>query len=95
MCGVSGLKLPPSALRRDQKMNTISLTVTKGVIDHLGSGDRAQRQLAIRHVSDQFRSALTAQEDNPVYICLGGYLNLAVGDTGAIWRTHDAESGGV
>ena len=74
-------------------MNTISLTVTKRVINHLASGDFSQRQVAIRHASDQLRSAFaTARKDRPIHICLGGYVNLVVGDTGAIWRSHNARN---
>jgi hypothetical protein len=75
-------------------MNTISLAVTKKVVSYLAENpDVRERQIAIKDVSPEIRSALdTATKDNRVSILLGVRINLVVGDTHAIWRSHNMDN---
>ncbi len=69
-------------------MSEISLVVTKGVSErcHLVN----QRQIAYRDPSDDIRSDLEkADGANRLTLTLGGFVRLQVGDTGAIWRSHN------
>lgn len=72
-------------------MNTISLTVTAKSAAYLaGQPGAAGRQLAIKDASPNIRAALDkATKDNVVKILLGQRLTLVVGDTHAIWRSHN------
>ena len=71
----------------------ISLTVTSGVLAHAGAGRESQRQIAYTQPSPDVAAALrAASASNRVRIRLGGRVILTVGDTGAIWRAHNADA---
>lgn len=74
-------------------MNTISLAVTKKVASYLADNpDIRERQIAIKDASTDIRMALdTATKDNRVSMLLGVRINLVVGDTHAIWRSHNTD----
>ena len=74
-------------------MAEISLTVTKGVLAHAGAGRESQRQIAYTQASSDVDAALRgASASSRVRIRLGGLVILTVGDTGAIWRAHNADA---
>jgi len=72
-------------------MNTISLAVTKKVATYLAANpDVRERQIAIKDASPEIRASLDkATKTSPVTIRLGQRINLIVGDTHAIWRSHN------
>jgi len=74
-------------------MNTITLTVTKKSFDYVKEiGNISGRQLAIKGASPEIRAVINkSNKTNPATICLGEYLTLIVGNTGAIWRSHNKE----
>lgn len=73
-------------------MNTISITVTQKVIDHLKlQPSRNQRQIAIQSASSDISTALaSATKDHQIALLVGNRIKLSVGDTAAIWRSHNA-----
>ena len=72
-------------------MNTISLTVTKKVASYLAvNPDLRERQIAIKDASPEIRASLDkATKTSPVNIRLGQRITRIVGDTHAIWRSHN------
>jgi hypothetical protein len=71
----------------------ILLTVTSGVLAHAGAGRESQRQIAYTQPSSEVAVALrAATASSRVRVRLGGLVILAVGDTGAIWRAHNADA---
>lgn len=73
-------------------MPHIILTVTNGVIQQVESGHPYQRQLAVQGASQDLRSLIdTASSANRLPIAICGVFELSIGDTGAIWGSHQAE----
>jgi hypothetical protein len=73
-------------------MGQISLVVTSKVHQRDAPGTLDERQIAYRSASADLAPTLTkASADGRVTIRLGGFLELSVGDTGAIWRAHNPE----
>lgn len=73
-------------------MGQISLIVTSRVHQRDAPGTLDERQIAYRHPSPDLASMLSkANAHVRVTIRLGGFLELSVGDTGAIWRAHNPE----
>jgi len=71
----------------------ISLTVTSGVLAHAGAGRESLRQIAYTQPTSDVAAALrAAPASSRVRIRLGGPVILTVGDTGAIWRAHNADA---
>jgi hypothetical protein len=73
-------------------MNTISITVTQNVIDHLKLlHTQNQRQIAIQGASSAISTALaSATKDHQIALLVGNRIKLSAGDTAAIWRSHNA-----
>jgi hypothetical protein len=72
-------------------MAEISLVVTRAVLDHVGSGNLAQRQIALRAPSPDIRARVSGLARlQRRYLRLGGCITLVAGDPGAIWRAHNA-----
>lgn len=70
-------------------MQEIELKVTSGVIRHfLAQNPRDWSQAQIAIVNPPFR----ANARNRVEIRLGGIISLLVGDTHAIWHSHNVAS---
>lgn len=70
-------------------MGQISIRVTRKVHEQDSTAELHQRQIAFRAASPELDSSLRlASKQNRLAIQLGGFMTLAVGDTGAIWRTH-------
>lgn len=68
-------------------METITLKVTSGVLNHANNSKQwNQTQIAI--VKPKFK----ANAASPVNISIGGVINLVVGDTHAIWHSHNNDS---
>lgn len=68
-------------------MAQISLVVTRAV----ERSEVDQRQIAYRSPSTDIAPSLqAANRKTRVTIRLGGFLDLVVGDTGAIWRAHNS-----
>lgn len=73
-------------------MSHITLTVTDRVIQQVQAGHGFQRQLAVQGASPDLRALIdTATGDNRVLVAVGGEFELSVGDTGAIWGSHQAQ----
>jgi hypothetical protein len=74
-------------------MPHITLTVTDRVIQQVQAGRHFQRQLAVQGASPDLRALIdTATGDNRVLVAIGGgELELSVGDTSAIWASHQAQ----
>ncbi|MFN3653584.1 MAG: hypothetical protein ACK47B_28735 [Armatimonadota bacterium] len=73
-------------------MSTVTLVVTQAVVNHAQAGNLNQRQIAIRNPSPEVRAALShASAGNRLQLSLGGYVDLVVGDPGAIWLSHQRE----
>jgi hypothetical protein len=73
-------------------MGEISLVVTSKVRQRDTSETAGERQIAYRSPSPEIAPTLTkANANRRVTIRLGGFLDLSVGDTGAIWRAHNPE----
>jgi hypothetical protein len=71
-------------------MDTISLSVSQKVLDQVAKQRESQKQLAIRDCSPGIKHLLSqASRHKRTPIRLGGCVNLMVGDTGAIWRSHN------
>lgn len=72
-------------------MNTLVLTVTHKVLDHLKlQTDRCQRQIAIQEASPEIRTALfSATKDKRILLLLGNRIPFIAGDTAALWRSHN------
>ena len=71
-------------------MPTISLVVTERVISHVGSGRHGERQIAMRNPSSDIADAFSElSASNRRELVLGGCVSLAVGDTNAIWPSHN------
>lgn len=75
-------------------MNTINIAVTKKTVAYLADKpDNNQRQIAIQDASPGLRKALNhANKNTPVTIRLAGRITLIVGDTHAIWRSHNIDN---
>ena len=70
-------------------MPYITFSVTTPVIQQVNSGNQFQRQLAIRDASPELRALVgQATGKNRVDVSVCGTFKLSVGDTGAIWATH-------
>ena len=73
-------------------MGQISLVVTSRVHQRDAPGTLDERQIAYRSASADIAPTLAkANADGRVPIRLGGFADLSVGDTGAIWRAHNRE----
>lgn len=71
-------------------MGQISLVVTSKVLQRDAPGRLGERQIAFRHASPDLAHRLeAANASNQLAIRLGGSATLIVGDTGAIWRSHN------
>jgi CobQ-like glutamine amidotransferase family enzyme len=72
-------------------MPHITLAVTDRVIQQVGGGHGYQRQLAVRGASPDLRALIaTASAHNRVHVAICGVFELSIGDTGAIWGSHQA-----
>jgi hypothetical protein len=72
-------------------MPHITLSVTDRVIRQVQVGHDFQRQLAIQGASPGLRALIeTASGGNRVSIAVCGVFELSIGDTGAIWGSHQA-----
>ena len=70
-------------------MPFITLAVTVPVIQQVNQGHDFQMQLAIRDASTDLSDLIrTANAENKVTVLVCGVFMLFVGDTGAIWRSH-------
>jgi hypothetical protein len=70
-------------------MAYITLAVTAKVIQQAADRPPNQRQIAIRNASRDVQSQIdAARKDNFVAIPISGEFELIVGDTGAIWYSH-------
>lgn len=75
-------------------MAEISLYVTPGVVDHTSATPAHQQQIAFKDATPDIAAQLRAANRNRhVRLQLGGLLTIAVGDTGAMWRSHNHDSG--
>jgi hypothetical protein len=73
-------------------MPEISLYVTRGVVEHSTVTAADQRQIAYREASADIAERLrAANRDHRVVLQLGDLVLLTVGDTSAIWRSHNKE----
>lgn len=83
-----------SELAPNETMKTISLAVTMKVASYLAvNPDLRERQIAIKDTSPEIRTALDkATKTNPIKIRLGQRIALVVGDTHAIWRSHNMDN---
>jgi hypothetical protein len=71
-------------------MGEINLVVTSRVQQRDASVTLEERQIAYRSPSADIAPVLgKANANSRVTIRLGGFLDLSVGDTGAIWRAHN------
>ena len=72
-------------------MPHITLAVTGPVIQQVQAGQEFQRQLAVQGASPDLMALLnTATRDNQVPIAISGEFELSIGDTRAIWVSHQA-----
>jgi hypothetical protein len=72
-------------------MPHITLAVTDRVIQQVDAGHDYQRQLAVQGASPDLRALIdTASANNQVPVAVCGVFALSVGDTGAIWESHQA-----
>jgi hypothetical protein len=72
-------------------MQHITLAVTGRVIQQVQVSDDSQRQLAIQGASPDLGALIeTASGGNRVTIAVCGTFELSIGDTGAIWGSHQA-----
>jgi hypothetical protein len=73
-------------------MHHITLAVSQRVLDQVYAGDFFQRQLAIRDASPEIAAQVgQASSKNRVEVAVCGVFVLSVGDTSAIWGTHQSE----
>ena len=72
-------------------MSEIKLRVTEAVMNHVAGDHPAEMQIAMRGASVDLHDGLAGvSAKNRREIILGDCITLVVGDTGAIWRTHNA-----
>lgn len=72
-------------------MPHITLSVTGSVIQQVSAGHDFQRQLAVRNASPDLIALFdTASAGNRVLVAISGEFSLSVGDTRAIWGSHQA-----
>jgi len=70
-------------------MAHITLAVTKRALKQVADGHSTQRQIAIQDASPELLAVLdTASADNRVVVPINGVFALSIGDTRAIWSTH-------
>ena len=70
-------------------MPHITLAVTDRVIQQVAAGHDYQRQLAVQDASPDLRALIdTASAANRVPVSVCGVFALSIGDTGAIWGSH-------
>lgn len=73
-------------------MGKICLKVTAKVIEH-SKGSINQRQIALTKPSESIVNVIKGcSKNNKVNIEFAGAFELTVGDTGAIWRSHNDEN---
>jgi hypothetical protein len=73
-------------------MPTIKLRVTQAVVSRVNAGHTGEQQIAYRTDSPEIRQRLAqVRRHQRVNAEIGGSLGLVVGDTGAIWRSHNAD----
>ena len=71
-------------------MSHITLTVTAKALQQ-AAGATNQQQLAIRSASPNVQRQISAaRKGHPVVIPINGEFDLAVGDTSAIWHSHQS-----
>lgn len=74
-------------------MSHIDLAVTSRVISQVEKAGANQRQIAIKAASrDLLEKIATANKNNCVLLSIAPEMDLMVGDTGAIWYTHQETS---
>jgi hypothetical protein len=72
-------------------MPYITLRVTDRVIQQVQAGHPFQRQLAVQDASQDLRTLIaTASGVNQVRVPICGVFELLIGDTSAIWGSHQA-----
>jgi hypothetical protein len=70
-------------------MTYITLAVTSAVIRQVDIAGRDQRQIAIRDASPELLAQIqSANGRNRIPVPVNGEFELVVGDTGAIWSSH-------
>lgn len=70
----------------------ITLTVTQPVLRQVAEKGESQRQIAIQGASAEILQRLReTRRENPLRILIGGVFPLTVGDTVAIWFSHQTE----
>ena len=73
-------------------MGQISLLVTSRVLERDSPERLNERQIAYRSPSEDLKAALgTASSTNRMAIDLGEFVTLVVGDTSAVWRSHNVD----
>jgi hypothetical protein len=74
-------------------MSQVFLVVTEKVIKQVSVTSASQKQIAVCDASADIRMALAdVSKDNRKKVVLGGCVELTVGDTGAIWRSHNTDT---
>jgi hypothetical protein len=70
-------------------MNHITLAVTEAVIHQVQKAGENQRQIAIQGASPELLARIqNARAEAPTAVCILNAFELVVGDTSAIWRSH-------
>lgn len=73
-------------------MGETSLVITRRVLEQVEIGGDNQKQIALPNSSQDIRNQLKSINfENKKTIRLGNSIPLIVGDTGAIWRTHNED----
>jgi len=72
-------------------MPSITLTVTQKVLNHTATVPN-QRQIAVQKPSEEIEPLVkTLTKNNQKIIRLGGLIMLKMGDSGAIWLSHNQD----
>ncbi|MDX2493695.1 MAG: hypothetical protein QNK27_01910 [Desulfuromusa sp.] len=72
-------------------METIYLKVTSKAICHIGETD-TQKHISIKTSSTLLKEKIkSANKANIMAVRIANSINLKLGDTGAIWRSHNQE----
>jgi hypothetical protein len=76
-------------LENDEEMKHITLAVTEAVVHQVQNAGKSQRQIAIRDASPELLASIqNATAVEPTTICMLNAFELVVGDTSAIWPSH-------
>ncbi|WP_419655538.1 hypothetical protein Dvar_46230 [Desulfosarcina variabilis str. Montpellier] len=70
-------------------METVFLKVTSNVLSYVGEAD-TQKQISIKASSSLLtEKIILANKTNKLLIRIANSIDLVLGDTGAIWRSHN------